>query len=67
MKLIEMNPNFKIEEIKKLQNDKKINNQNFNSKKKETEENIRPLNSKLNKVKENSSNIFHSEVRKIFF
>ncbi len=62
-KLMEMNPNFNIEAIKKLQNEKN-NNKNL-SKIIEIEENKRPLTTRLNKIKENYSNIFNSEVRKI--
>lgn len=61
-KIYEMNPNFKIEEIRKIENE---NNNLRNSQKiKENDySNKKPMNSRMNKVKGNSSNIFHSDVR----
>jgi len=66
-KIMEMNPNFDIEATKKFLNEKK-NNKNLSKLNEinvyEIDEKQRPLTTRFNKVKENYSNIFNSEVRK---
>ena len=63
MKLLEMNPKIKLNEMKKIQaSNQELNKNNQTEKIKVNDTNKRPLTTMLNKVKANQSNIFHSDV-----